>query len=92
MQKMYGKAFAFALAGIQISRPDDTLFVAQDIYDWRLLDELGVAAYWVAEYAACKAACEAVLQRVEQGLDVPADDLHRVRQNLAFCEGKLAQR
>jgi glycosyltransferase involved in cell wall biosynthesis len=92
MKKMYGKAFAFALAGIQISRPDDTLFVAQDIYDWRLLDELGVAAYWVAEYAACKAACEAVLQRVEQGLDVPADDLERVRQNLSFCEGKLAQR
>jgi tetratricopeptide (TPR) repeat protein len=90
-QKMYGKAFAFALAGIQISRPDDSLFVAQDVYDWRLLDELGVAAYWVAEYAACKAACEAVLQRVKEGLDVPEADLRRIRQNLAFCEGKLAQ-
>ena len=91
VRKMYGKAFAFALAGIQISRPDDRLYVAQDVYDWRLLDELGVAAYWVAEYAACKAACEAVLQRVEEGLDVPEADVRRIRQNLAFSEDKLAQ-
>jgi hypothetical protein len=91
LQRMYGKAFAFALAGIQISRPDDRLFVAQDVYDWRLLDEVGVAAYWVKEYAACKAACEAVLRRVEAGLRVPEEDVHRIRQNLAFCEGKLAR-
>ncbi|MBN1606989.1 MAG: glycosyltransferase family 2 protein [Polyangiaceae bacterium] len=92
LQKMHGKAFAFGLAGIQISRPNDSLFVAQDVYDWRLLDELGVAAYWVAEYAACKAACEAVLQRVEGGLEVPEADVRRVRKNLAFCENKLARK
>jgi tetratricopeptide (TPR) repeat protein len=88
--KMYAKAYLFAKAGLGIARPSDTLFVAQDVYDWRLLDEVGVAAYWVGQYAEAHAACEEVLRRAEQGVAVPAADLKRVRQNLSFSETKLA--
>lgn len=91
LKKMYGRGYLFAKAGTQTPRPNDSLFVAQDVYDWRLLDELGVSAYWVGKYSEGKAACEKVLQRIEQGLGVPKEDAQRIRDNLAFCESKLGQ-
>jgi tetratricopeptide (TPR) repeat protein len=90
MKKSYGKAYLFAKAGAQTTRPDDSLFVSQDVYDWQILDELGVSAYWVGDYSACKSAYELILQRVGQGLHVPDKALRRIRENLAFCDGKLA--
>jgi tetratricopeptide (TPR) repeat protein len=90
-QKMYGKSLLFAKAGMLTPRPDDLLFVAQDVYDWQLLDELGVSAYWTGSHAVGKAACEEILQRVEQGLKVPDEDVSRIRDNLAYHLSKLAE-
>jgi len=80
----YAKALAFARAGVPIRRPDDNLFVFQEVYDWRLLDELGVAAYWVGSFGEGVAACEEILKRVENGLELPGPDLERIRENLEF--------
>ncbi len=90
-RKQYGKAFLFSNAGVQTPRPDDALFVVQDIYDWRLLDELGVAAYWIGKYAEGKAACEEALRRIDQGLQVSEAEIARVRKNLDFSVRKLAE-
>ena len=89
-KKMYAKALVFARAGVLTTRPEDRLFVAQDVYDWRLLDELGVAAYWVGSHLEGKTVCEEILRRTATGLQVPPDDLARVRDNLALHEAKLA--
>ena len=91
-KKRYGKAFVFAKVGVQTPRPDDCLFVAQEVYDWRLLDELGIAAFWVGDYSQGKAACEAALRRIEQGLDVSESDVSRIRKNLEYSVNKLAER
>ena len=89
-KKLYGKAYLFARAGIQLPRPNDRLFVAQEIYDWRMLDEFGVAAYWIANYSECKDACEEILLRLQHGVEVPEADLSRIRENLALSVNKLA--
>ncbi len=91
-KKMYGKAYLFAKAGVLTPRPNDRLFVSQDVYDWRLLDELGVAAYWIENHHDSKVACEEVLARIEEGLHVPADDARRIRENLERSTNKLAKR
>lgn len=91
LKKQYGKAYAFGKAGVQITRPNDSLFVAQEVYDWRMLDELGISAYWVGDYAEGKASCEKVLNSIEQGLAVSPAEVKRVRENLAFSVNKLAQ-
>lgn len=91
-KKQYGRAFLFAKAGLQVPRPKDSLFIAQEIYDWRLLDELGVAAYWIGNYSEAKGACEEVLRRFQQGLRVADQEVARVRKNLAFCTDKLAEK
>jgi glycosyltransferase involved in cell wall biosynthesis len=88
-KKEYGKAYVFARTGVELERPDDSLYVLQPVYDWRMLDELAVAAYWVGDYAASKEACETVLWRVEHGMQMPADDLGRVKENLAHALKKL---
>jgi hypothetical protein len=80
----YAKALVFARAGVPIRRPNDHLFVFQEAYDWRLLDELGVAAYWVGSFGEGVAACEEILRRVENGIEVPGSDLERIRDNLGF--------
>jgi hypothetical protein len=83
-KQAYAKALVFARAGIPIQRPDDRLFVFQEVYDWRLLDEVGVAAYWVGSFTEGVAACEEILRRVENGIELPGADLERIRDNLKF--------
>jgi glycosyltransferase involved in cell wall biosynthesis len=88
-KQRYGKAFVFARTGADIPRPDDQLFVTQDVYDWRMLDELSVAAYWVGDYVSVKEACEAILESVESGLAVPENDLQRIKGNLEHALKRL---
>jgi tetratricopeptide (TPR) repeat protein len=90
-RKGYAMAALFAKAGVQTPRPNDRLFVVESVYTWRLLDELGVAAYWVGDYATSKSACRALLERVEQGLAVPEAELARIRENLANANEKLGK-
>jgi hypothetical protein len=88
-RKAYGKAFLFATAGVQIPWPKDSLFVAQEVYEWRLLDELSVAAFWVKDYAACSAACQLILQRHDGGAAIAEPDLVRIRENLERARAQL---
>ncbi len=88
-KQMYAKALLFAKAGLQTPRPDDVLFVGQELHDWRLLDEVGSSAYWVGDFVQGRAACEEILRRVEQGLSVPEHELVRIRENLGFYLEKM---
>jgi tetratricopeptide (TPR) repeat protein len=90
-RKGYAMATLFAKAGLQTERPNDRLFVVESVYTWRLLDELGVATYWVGDFATSKRCCEAVLERVERGLAVPNAELQRIRENLANANEKLSK-
>jgi glycosyltransferase involved in cell wall biosynthesis len=87
----WGRAYLFARMGVQIPRPGDRLFVHNAVYDWMLLDELGVAAYWVGQYRESKNACEAILERVGDGLVLDPATLDRISQNLAFAESRLGE-
>jgi glycosyltransferase involved in cell wall biosynthesis len=86
LKKQYGKAYVFARTGVERPLPDDTLFIAYDVYEWKMLDELGVVAYFVGDYETAKEACETVLARVERGvITVPPGDLQRIRENLGHA-------
>ena len=88
-KKGYAMATLFAKAGVQTPRPSDRLFVVESVYSWRLLDELSVAAHAAGDYATSKRACEAVLDRMRQGLELPEADAARVRQNLSEARAKM---
>lgn len=82
-------AFPFARAGCDTLQPDDSLFVARSVYDWRLADELAVSAYGIRRFEESMLACEHILQRAIQGMLIPNDDVKRIRQNRNFALRKL---
>jgi len=90
LRENYAMASLFAKAGVQTRQPSDRLFLVESVYSWRLLDELAVAAYWVRDYATSKAACQALLEKAEQGLAIPDHELERIRGNLAGADERLA--
>ena len=87
--KRHGSAYVFARTGVNIPRPDDMLLIAEDVYAWRMLDELAVAAYWIGNFAESKTAADEILRRVNRGMRVSAKDLKRIQQNLAYANVKL---
>src|SRR5581483_4443384 len=78
-------AHLFASRAKEIPMPEDLLFVGREWYDWRCLDEYAVAAYWVGDHAACKAACEQLLT----GGKLPPTQRTRVIENLNFAHERL---
>lgn len=91
-QKQYIEAYAYAKKAVSIPRPDDRLFVTKDIYDWRVLDELAVAAYWTGHYAESKEACERILNRQQvKEIHLTDKDRQRIEQNLEYAVGKLEE-
>lgn len=77
-------AYVFARAALSIPRPDDSLFLEHDVYAWRSLYELSIAAWYVGEHGEGLRACHRLLHEdvlppaerlaVEGNLDVyPAE-------------------
>jgi tetratricopeptide (TPR) repeat protein len=81
---MHQTALLFSQKAIQIKRPDDRLFVDENVYQWRALDEFSINAYWSGLYEASAHACSELL-----GGLAPEHDLARIRGNLAFAEARL---
>ncbi|MGR9088721.1 MAG: glycosyltransferase [Gammaproteobacteria bacterium] len=81
----FSQAYMFAKMGSIIPYPDDILFVEKDIYQWRIHDELAVAAYWSGRYEESRKACEKILR-------LPLAPMHaeRVKKNLEFALKKLS--
>ncbi len=82
--KMYSLAYLFAKVGVSISYPEDVLFVEKDIYEWRLLDELSISAYWTGKYAESLELCDGLLTNP----NLPEREVDRVKKNREFAVEK----
>lgn len=85
----YGEAYLFAKMGVQIPCPPDLLFVHHDVYDWRLMDEFSIAAYWIGNYRESLDLCRKLLQLAAVGVDISQEDQRRIEENLAFARQKV---
>lgn len=84
-RKEHHLSYLFAQQAVRIPKPDDLLFVDDSVYEWRALDELSIAAYWVGEYQQSLDASSELLN----GGALPADQRERVEQNRRFAASKL---
>jgi glycosyltransferase involved in cell wall biosynthesis len=57
----YHTAYVLAKHGLGARRPDDRLFVERWIYEWGLLFEYSIAAWWVGDPHAALRACDRLL-------------------------------
>lgn len=79
------RGHAIAKPIIGLSPPPDGLFVETWIYDYGLLDEFAVNAYWAGHYRDC---LDAVLRALASG-KVPTNELQRFVENARFALAKL---
>lgn len=80
-RKQYALAHLFAQRAINISRPDDSLFLDTATYEWRALDEYAIASYWIGNCRESAQACEDLLNNAA----LPSNQLARVAENLNFA-------
>jgi hypothetical protein len=92
LQNMFNHGYIYAAVGSTMPRPDDSLFVQSSVYDWKMLNELCVLAYWAGKMHEGKSVCEEILYRVNDGgLQISPDDLDRVERNLQFFQSTEAE-
>lgn len=83
-RQRYAEGYLFAKVGKDIPLPDDILFVRRDVYEWRLLDEFAVCAYWIGQYRESADASRRILR---EGIHAPGDK-ERIEANLGFAVAK----
>ncbi|WP_338699206.1 glycosyltransferase [Bradyrhizobium sp. 26S5] len=78
----------FARRGIDLPMPIGALFVEEWIYEFGLLDEFAVNAYWSGDYQGCIDACCRILQipSIDEGLR------KRVEDNLRFAKDRISEK
>jgi tetratricopeptide (TPR) repeat protein len=84
----FQEGFEFAKRALNYRPPADGLFVDDWVYDYGVLDEYAVNAYWTDRFADCLSACERLLRNPK----VPAETRQRVEQNARFAREKLSSR
>lgn len=80
-------AYLFAERATQIRRPADILFLDESSYDWRALDELSIASYYVGKFAQA----EALGRRLLSEAKFPEKERPRITENLNFSLRKLGR-
>jgi glycosyltransferase involved in cell wall biosynthesis len=80
-------AYMLAKTALSIPKPDDGLFVEPWIYDFGLLDEFSIAAYWAGHLRESLEACDTLLS----GGKLPAEHRARVIENHRFAEDRLRE-
>jgi glycosyltransferase involved in cell wall biosynthesis len=87
-KRNYHQGYMLARQGLEIQQPGSGLFVDPWIYEYGLLDEFAVNAYWTERYGECLGACERLLDERK----IPEEMRERVEQNAQFAREKLASR
>ena len=86
-QSRFSLAYQIAKMGLAIPRPpDDKLFVAHDVYAWRLLDEMAVSSFYIGRKIEGAQACRKLLKMsTDPSFGIDDADKQRIAANLAFC-------
>jgi len=81
----FDQGYRFAKQGLKIRYPEGGLFVGQGIYDWALLDEFAIAAYWTGNYREARMTAVQIINDKK----FPEDQKDRIEANLKFSTEAL---
>jgi glycosyltransferase involved in cell wall biosynthesis len=81
----FAAGYEYARRGLGIAAPGGGLFVQPWVYDYGLLDELAVNAYWIEQYQDCLDACQRLIREGK----MPEDMYDRVKKNMDFATEKI---
>jgi glycosyltransferase involved in cell wall biosynthesis len=83
----FDQAYRFAKLAMSVRCPEGALFVAQPVYDWMILDEYAISAYWTERYKESRMACQKLLAENK----FPEDQKQRIEANLKFATDKIME-
>lgn len=86
-QKDFEKAYQTAKIGLTIPFPRDILFINSRVYDYDMLFECSISAYWIGKYDESQQMCQQLLAKP----DLPENIRKIVEKNLAFANAKLLE-
>jgi glycosyltransferase involved in cell wall biosynthesis len=86
LNNKFAEAYEYARRGLALACPAQGLSIQQWIYDYGLLDELAVNAYWIERYEECLQSCQRLLSEGK----MPADMYDRVKKNVDFATEKIS--
>jgi tetratricopeptide (TPR) repeat protein len=81
----YQQSYLFAEKGLEIPYPNDIIFVDKPTYEYGLLFELSIAAYWVGHYKKAIKLCKK-LNKIQ---NIPEDVKIQNLKNIKFSEDKI---
>ena len=84
-QGRYAEGYLYSKVGKDLATPSDILFVRYDVYDWRMLDEFSVCAYWIGQYQESLDACQKILAEQKY----PQSEQERLQSNLKFSKDRI---
>jgi tetratricopeptide (TPR) repeat protein len=80
------EGYQLAKRGLAVPQPSSGLFIEPWVYEYALLDEFAVNAYWIEQYDKCLEACERLLREGK----IPEDIRERIRKNADLARQKFA--
>lgn len=81
--KEYALTYLMGKQAAEITRSGDALFVADDVYTWRSLDEYALGAYYTGRYAEAAAAWARLLTEGK----LPSSERERIERNMGYITG-----
>lgn len=87
-QKDFEKAYQTAKIGLTIPFPRDILFINSRVYDYDMLFECSISAYWIGKYDESQQMSQQLLAKP----DLPENIRKIVEKNLAFANAKLMEK
>jgi glycosyltransferase involved in cell wall biosynthesis len=78
--KLFELAYFYAKIGMSIPKPKDGLFLEPACYDWRILDELSIASFYIHKMQEYKE----YMKLLSNNIHVPESEKNRIFENLKF--------
>jgi len=83
-------AYLYASMGVKIPFPSqDILFIAGDVYEWQMLDEVSASAFYVGDLDEGLRATNILLERLDK---IPESEHDRIRKNKQLYIDSIKQR
>ena len=86
IKQKYQHGFDLAKRALKIKIPNEGLFLEHWVYQYALLDEFAVNAYWVGRLDDCLEACDRLLREGR----IPLDMRERIERNASLAREKLS--
>ena len=86
LKERYQQGFDLAKRGLLVKRPDNAFIPEDWIYEYGLLDEYAINAYWTGRYDECLKSCRKILSTAT----LSDADRKRIHANADFARQKLS--